>query len=94
MGKNVLIDGILAESDEIRPHYRQILADNPLDIVEMYCPLEICRQRSLARGDRYETQSQEQHEMMAQGLRYSARGNTSAPAPPNARSRSSARCSD
>lgn len=62
MGKNVLIDGILVERAEIRPHYQrlmEILRDNPLDIVEIYCPLEICRQRNIARGDRYETQSEE-----------------------------------
>ena len=39
MGKNVLIDGILVEREEIKPHYHQlleILKDNPLDIVEVY----------------------------------------------------------
>ena len=80
MGKNVLIDGILVERDEICPHYEQltqILADNPLDIVEVFCPLEICRQRNIARGDRYETQSQEQHELMAKDILYSARVDTS-----------------
>ena len=37
MGKNVLIDGILVEREEIKPHYHQlleILKDNPLDIVD------------------------------------------------------------
>ncbi len=80
MGRNVLIDGILVERPEIAPHYRQmteILKDNPLDIVEVYCPLEICRQRNIARGDRYETQSAEQHEIMAAGIEYSARVDTS-----------------
>ena len=36
MGKNVLIDGILVEREEIKPHYHQlleILRDNPLDVV-------------------------------------------------------------
>ena len=54
MGKNVLIDGILVERKEIRPHYHQlleILKSNPLDIVEVYCPLDICRQRNIIRGD-------------------------------------------
>ena len=49
MGKNVVIDGILVEREEIKPHYKQLLEimkDNPLDIVEVYCPLEICRQRN------------------------------------------------
>ncbi len=44
IGKNVLIDGILVERDEIKPHYHQlleILKDNPLDIIEIYCPLDI-----------------------------------------------------
>ena len=80
MGKNVLIDGILVERDEIKPHYQQlmeILKENPLDIVEVYCPLDICRERNIARGDRYETQSEEQHELMAQNIEYSMRVDTS-----------------
>ena len=80
MGKNVLIDGILVEREEIRPHYRQlteILRDYPLDIVEVYCPLEICRQRNIARGDRYEMQSSEQHALMAENIRYAMRVDTS-----------------
>lgn len=80
MGKNVLIDGILVEREEIKPHYRQlleILKDNPLDIVEVYCPLEVCRQRNIARGDRYEGQSQEQQALMAENIQYSVRVDTS-----------------
>ena len=80
MGRNVIIDGILVERKEIAPHYermREILRDNPLDIVEVYCPLEICRQRNIARGDRYETQSEEQHAIMARGIGYSMRVDTS-----------------
>ena len=80
MGRNVLIDGILVEQPEIRPHYKQmmeILRDNPLDIVEVYCTLEICRRRNIERGDRYESQSDEQAALMAQGIEYSARVDTS-----------------
>jgi len=80
MGKNVLIDGILVEREEIRPHYQRlmdILKDNPLDVVEVYCPLEICRQRNLARGDRYESQSEEQAILMAQNIHYRMRVDTS-----------------
>lgn len=80
MGKNVLIDGILVEREEIRPHYHrllQILKENPLDIVEVYCPLEICRQRNILRGDRYETQSQEQYALMAENIQYRTRVDTS-----------------
>ena len=84
MGKNVLIDGILVERDEIAPHYRQlqdIMKDHPLDIVEVYCPLEICRQRNIARGDRYESQSGEQHRLMAKDIRYAMRVDTSLHSP-------------
>lgn len=73
MGKNVLIDGILVERNEIKPHYQQfleILKENPLDIVEIYCPLDICKKRNIMRGDRYETQSDEQHELMAKNIEY------------------------
>jgi adenylylsulfate kinase/chloramphenicol 3-O phosphotransferase len=80
MGKNVLIDGILVEREEIHPHYQQlveILKDNPLDIVEVYCPLDICRKRNMIRGDRYESQSEEQYELMAQNIKYSMRVDTS-----------------
>ena len=84
MGKNVLIDGILVEREKLKPHYKQlreILRDNPLDIVEVYCPLEICRQRNIARGDRYESQSEEQHALMAQNIAYSLRVDTSLHSP-------------
>ena len=80
MGKNVLIDGILVEREEIKPHYSQlleILKNNPLDIVEIYCPLDICRQRNIIRGDRYETQSQEQYDLMAENIKYSVKVDTS-----------------
>ena len=79
MGKNVLIDGILVEREEIAPHYQQlltILKDNPLDVVEVYCPLELCRERNIARGDRYETQSEEQAALMAKDISYSLRVDT------------------
>lgn len=80
MGKNVLIDGILAEREEIRPHYRrmlEILRDNPLDVVEVSCPPDICRERNRRRDDRYETQSDEQLAWMAKDVRYSLRVDTS-----------------
>ena len=84
MGKNVLIDGILVEREEIKPHYKQllnILADNPLDIVEVYCPLEICRQRNIERGDRYESQSDEQYALMTEQIAYCAKVDTSVLSP-------------
>ena len=73
MGHDVLIDGILVERTEITPHYQQmmdILKDNPLHIVEVSCPLDICRERNIVRGDRYENQSAEQAAIMARNIRY------------------------
>ena len=80
MGKNVIIDSILVEREGVTPHYermKEILGNNPLDIVEVYCPLDICRQRNIDRGDRYESQSDEQAELMAKDIRYSMRVDTS-----------------
>ena len=80
MGKNVLIDGILVERDEIAPHYQRlkdILKNHPLDVVEVYCPLDICRKRNIARGDRYEGQSEEQHALMAKDIAYCLKVDTS-----------------
>lgn len=79
MGHDVLVDGILVERPQIAPHYqqlREILADNPLHIVEVACPLEVCRARNIARGDRYEMQSEEQAALMAQGIDYALRVET------------------
>ena len=84
MGKNVLIDSILVERDEIKPHYQQLLdimKDNPMDIVEVYCPLDICRQRNIERGDRFESQSDEQAGLMSKDISYSLRVDTSVNTP-------------
>ncbi len=80
MGKNVLIDGILVERKELSPHYQQlveILKNHPLDLVEVYCPLDICRKRNIMRGNRYEGQSDEQHALMAKNIKYRLRVDTS-----------------
>lgn len=73
-GKDILIDGIIVERPELKPHYEQIkkiFEGYPLDIIEIYCPLEICRQRNVQRGDRYDTQSEEQALLMSKGIKYS-----------------------
>lgn len=80
MGKNVLIDGIIVEREKIKPHYEQlleILKENPLDIIEVYCPIDICRKRNCLCEDRYEAQSEEQLELMAKNIRYSMKVDTS-----------------
>lgn len=79
-GKNVLIDGILVERPELKPHYDRvtdIFNGYPLDIVEVYCPLDICRKRNSERGDRGEDQSDEQNKMMSHNIRYSCSVDTS-----------------
>lgn len=79
MGHNVLIDGLLLEQPEMQPHYQQlkeVLKGNRLDIVEVTCPLEVCRQRNIRRGDRYEDQSREQASIMAKDILYSCRVET------------------
>lgn len=84
LGKNVLIDGILVERDEIKPHYEklmEIMKDSPLSIVEVYCPLDVCRQRNIERGDRYESQSDEQAELMSKDIKYTMRVDTSKNSP-------------
>ncbi|MBQ8202435.1 MAG: AAA family ATPase [Clostridia bacterium] len=79
MGHNVLIDGILVERQELQPHYQQlmeIMQGNPFSVVEVSCPLEICRARNIARGDRYEMQSHEQASLMARDICYALRVET------------------
>lgn len=84
LGKNVLIDGILVERDEIKPHYEklmEIMKDSPFSIVEVYCPLDICRKRNIERGDRFESQSDEQAELMSKDIKYAMRVDTSVNSP-------------
>jgi len=67
MGKNVIIDCALFETSELPNHYQRmmnILHDNPLLTVNVICPLEICRERNLQRGDRREFQSYEQDKII------------------------------
>ena len=79
MGKHVIIDGMILEKEEFRPHYqqiREIFAENPLSIVEVYCPLEICRERNIRRGNRGEMQSHYQQQFMNPNVAYSIRVDT------------------
>lgn len=78
-GKNVLIDGILVERPELMPHYekvKDIFAGYPVYMVEVYCPLDVCRQRNIERGDRTEDQSEGQHKIMAKDIQYNCSVNT------------------
>lgn len=79
-GKHVIIDGILVVRPELKPHYdkvKEIFNGYPLEIVEVYCPLDLCRKRNIGRGDRREEQSDEQNKIMSQSIRYSCSVDTS-----------------
>jgi len=72
-GINVIYDGMILETDELKPHYEKIIKifnGSPLKMIEVYCPLEICKQRNIERGDRGENQSHEQSEIMAKNIIY------------------------
>jgi len=78
-GYDVLIDGVLMERPEIAHHY-QLLLDTlegcPLSLVEVTCPLEVCRERNIKRGDRRENQSAEQAAIMTRDIRDNLRVET------------------
>ena len=79
-GKTVVIDSMLMESDAFAPHCQRMLEifrGYPLSVVEVYCPLEICRQRNLIRADRQEMQSHQQAAVMAKDVPYALRLDTS-----------------
>ena len=83
-GKTVVIDSMLLELPAFSPHYKRVLEiykEHPLFVVDVHCPLDICRQRNLARSDRGEFQSQEQAAAMAQNIRYDLHLDTSAMTP-------------
>ena len=55
----------------------EILKYNPLDVVEVYCPIDICKKRNRMREDRYEMQSEEQLKLMRKDIKYSTKVDTS-----------------
>ena len=66
-GDDVIVDAMVVNPPGISGHYEYILdvfRDSKLAMVEVYCPLEECRRRNIARGDRREFQSQEQYDTM------------------------------
>ena len=77
-GTNVVVDGMLIESVGFTEYYgksnydimRHVLKDCDVFLVEIFCPLEECRRRNIARGDRGENQSQIQHDIMNKNIEY------------------------
>ncbi len=83
-GKTVVIDSMLMERAEFAPHYNRMLEifqDTPLFVIDVSCPLELCRQRNLLRPDRHEFQSHEQAAVMATGVAYALRLDTAVSTP-------------
>ena len=79
-GINIIYDGMMLEIDELKPHYQKIktiFKDSPIKLVEVCCPLEICRQRNIERQDRGENQSEEQSQIMAKDVEYDISVDTS-----------------
>jgi len=85
-GRNIIIDGMFFETETFIEEYgkssydvmRAALAGFDVFTVEVFCPLDECRRRNIARGDRRENQSQEQHEMMNTAVKYDFSVDTSA----------------
>ena len=83
-GVNIIYDGMLLEMDGLKPHLEKLLTlfiDSPLKIIEIYCPLEICKQRNIQRGDRGANQSGEQNSIMAKNIKYDISVDTSRHSP-------------
>ena len=79
-GMNVIYDGMILEIDEIKPHYERVLSIfkySPLKMIEVRCPLNICKQRNIERGDRGINQSEEQNSVMAKSIKYDISVDTS-----------------
>jgi len=77
-GINIIIDGMLEERSGFMEHYKKtnydimlgVFAGFDIFMVEVFCPLGECRRRNIARGDRGENQSCEQHEIMNKTIKY------------------------
>lgn len=84
LGKNVIIDGMLLELEFMHNLYGRLLdimKDSPMTMVHVICPLDECRRRNIARGDRGENQSQFQHDHMTPNIRYDFEVDTLANSP-------------
>lgn len=72
-GENVIIDGCMLETPEFPQHYetvKDIFKESPLFMIEIFCPLEICRERNTKRDDRCEEQSEEQWKLWNKDVEY------------------------
>lgn len=79
-GEDVFIDGLIMNIQGLEHHYDTLLRvfeGYPLKIVQVYCPLEILRERNLRRGDRREDQSYKQSLIAETAVEYWLRLDTS-----------------
>ena len=72
-GRDVLIDGLIMNIAGLERHdesLRRALAGCPLYLINVHCPMEILRQRNLARGDPRENQSLDQSRIAEKNIDY------------------------
>ncbi len=72
-GQDVIIDGLVMNIDGLEQHYKlllEIFKGYPLCMVNVHCPLDICKQRNISRGDRRENQSLEQNKIAEKNIEY------------------------
>ena len=83
-GINVIIDGMLLEMCEYIQEYgnlhydimQSILSCIDIFMVEVFCPLDECRRRNIARGNRGEYDSEEQNNEMNKNVNYNLKVDT------------------
>lgn len=83
-GIHVVMDGMILNLPEFHLNYgmthyeliRDLFFDSDFHMIEVYCPLDECRKRTLARGDREENQSEQQAAIMEQQVIYHGRVET------------------
>lgn len=83
-GFNIVIDGMLFELEAFVREFggsnydimRRAMSGLDMLMVEVFCPLDECRRRNLARGDRGEHQSEAQHKIMNRAVAYDLRVDT------------------
>ena len=83
-GLDVLIDGLLMDQPGLVPHgsaVEETFAGYPLTLVQVTCPLDVLRQRNIARGDRRPDQSELQAKLVDPNAKYHIVLDTSARTP-------------
>jgi len=90
-GINVVVDGMILELEEYKQNYKaehydlvksiflgeSIFSRIETFIVELFCPLDICKQRNIKRADREENQSEWQNKIMNKSIEYNLKIDTS-----------------